>query len=252
MVARTDYSLGFIFALMIHVIALFFLGMTPTFTTDTLPDVQPPVDTMTLSLVENLLSDNSASKIADADQRPPLDTHVEIFRVSQPIPAHPIFADLSRDLMTSPKHTLPDYVPPPPTIVIQTPSALPDKTIIPTLPPVLSSQETLDPSSRSSDSAGGLLQGTLIAPTTKGQAIHPKYPMTSRRRGEHGRVILDVLVSKEGQATTVTFVSSSGFKDLDGAAKDAIMQAKFKPGERNGKAVEAAARMTILFQLNQN
>jgi len=30
------------------------------------------------------------------------------------------------------------------------------------------------------------------------------------------------------------------------------MQAEFKPGERNGKAVEAAARMTILFQLNQN
>jgi protein TonB len=251
MVARTDYSLGFIFALMIHVIALFFLGMAPTFTTDALPDVQPPVDTMTLSLVENLLSDNPSSKIADADPRPPLDTHVEIFRAAQPIPKHPIFADLSRDLIASPKHALPDYVPPPPTIVIPTPSVLPDKTIMPTLSPVFANQETTDPSSQDSDSAGGLLQGTLIAPTTKGQAIHPKYPMTSRRRGEQGRVILDVLVSKEGQATAVTFVSSSGFKDLDCAARDAIMQAKFKPGERNGKAVEAAARMTILFQLNQ-
>ncbi|MEI6646254.1 MAG: energy transducer TonB [bacterium] len=253
MVARTDYSLGFTVALMLHVVALFLLGMAPTFITDRrMTDVQPPADTIALSLVEDLLSDNASSKKIDAELRPPLGTHLEILRVSQSVPEHPLFTDLSSDRNELPIHALPDYVPPSPTIVMQTPSALPDKTIMPTLSPVLSSQETMDPSSQYSDTDGGLLQGTLIAPTTKAQAIHPKYPMTSRRRGEQGRVILDVLVSNKGHATSVTFVSSSGFRDLDVAAKDAIMQAEFKPGERNGKAVEAAARITILFQLNQN
>jgi protein TonB len=65
-------------------------------------------------------------------------------------------------------------------------------------------------------------------------------------------VILDVLVSKEGLATSITLVSSSGFKDLDAAAKEAVKFAKFEPGARNGKPVEASARMTILFKLKQN
>lgn len=249
---RTDYSLGFTFALMIHMIALFLLGMAPTFNTDGLTDVQLPTDTMTLSLVEDLLSDNPSSIKSYTVPRPQPETHLEFLRVPQPISEHPIFAESSSDLMELPKHMLPDYTPPQPTIVAQMPSALPDKTVMPMLSPVLVSQEETDPSSPYSDSASGLQQGALIAPITKDQAIHPKYPMTSRRKGEQGRVILDVLVSKEGQAISVSFVSSSGFKDLDVAAKDAVMQAKFKPGERNGKAVEAAARMTILFQLNQN
>jgi protein TonB len=96
------------------------------------------------------------------------------------------------------------------------------------------------------------LQGALLAPTTKDKTINPKYPMNSRRKGEQGRVVLDVLVSKEGEPTAITLVSSSGFKDLDAAAKEAVLLAKFKPGARNGKPVEASARMTILFQLNQN
>ena len=250
--ARTNYSLGFTFALMIHVIALFLVGLAPTFNANGLTDVQSPADTMTLSLVEDLFSDNPSSNKSDSEPRPQPDTPLEFLRVPQPIPEHPMFADSSSDLIEFPQRTLPDNVPPPPIIVFQTPSALPDKTVMPTLSPVLASQDATDPSPLYSDSTGGNLQGALIAPTTKDQAIRPKYPMTSRRKGEQGRVILDVLVSKDGQATAITLVSTSGFKDLDGAAKDAVMQAKFKPGERNGKAVEAAARMTILFQLNQN
>ena len=251
-VAKTNYSLGFILALMIHGIALFLLGMVVKFNLDKPPEVEPLAEVLTLSLVEEVLSDNASPKIADTAPRPQSDTRMELLRVPQPIPEHPALTDLSSDMIDIPKHPLPDLTPPPPVMNIQTPSVLPDKTLMPTLSTLLSSQDITDPSSLHSDSTGGAQQGALIAPATKDQAIHPKYPMASRRKGEQGRVILDVLVSREGKATSVTIISTSGFKELDAAAKEAVMDAKFKPGERNGKAVEASARMTILFQLNQS
>jgi|GEM_PF-6936365 len=252
MVEKTNYSLGFSFALIIHLIALFVSGMASTFIQDARSELQPQSDMMSLALVEDFLSDNPSPKNADPAPRIQTDTPIEFFRVPQPLHEPALFTDYSTDLIEIPKHTLSDFAPPPPAIVIQPPSALPDKTVMPTLSTLLASQETTDPASLNSDSAGGMLQGALIAPTTTGQAIHPTYPMNARRKGEQGRVILDVLVSKKGKATSVTLVSSSGFKDLDAAARDAVIQATFKPGERNGKTVEASARMTILFQLNQN
>jgi protein TonB len=237
---------------MIHMIALFLLGMVVKFNLDNQPDVEPLAEVLTLTLVEEMLSDNPSPKMADTAPRPQTDTHMELLRVPQPMTEHAPLTDLSSDMIEIPKHPLSDLTPPPPVVNIQTPSALPDKTLMPTLSTLLSSQDITDAASLHSDSTGGVQQGALIAPATKDQAIHPKYPMASRRKGEQGRVILDVLVSKEGKARSVTIISTSGFKELDTAAKEAVMDAKFKPGERNGKAVEASARMTILFQLNQN
>jgi protein TonB len=76
--------------------------------------------------------------------------------------------------------------------------------------------------------------------------------MASRRRGEEGRVIVDVMVSREGKPQRVTLVSSSGFKELDRAAEEAVSTTLFIPGERNGKTVEATARIAIQFQLKPN
>lgn len=250
---KTNYSLAFSFALLIHLIALFILGMaTSTFMQDARSELKPQSDMMSLSLVEDLLSDNPSPKNEDSSPRLQTDTPIEFLRVPQPLPDPSLFADPSSDLIEIPKHTLSDFAPPPPAIVIQQPSALPDKTVMPALSTLLASQETTESASLNSDSAGGMLQGALIAPTTTDHAIKPKYPMHARQKGEQGRVILDVLVSTNGKATSVTLVSSSGFKDLDASARDAVMQATFRPGERNGKTVEASARMTILFQLNQN
>lgn len=251
MVDRTDYSLGFIFALIIHVIALFLLGISSMVKQDEAADLQPQSDMLALSLVEDLLSDNPSPKNADTVPTHPPDSHLELFRAPQPIPETPLFNDRLNDLVEIPKHTLSDYSPPPPAIVIQKPSSLPDKTVIPALSTLLVSQETTDSASLITDSTGGVMQGAISPPTTIDKTINPKYPMNSRRKGEQGRVILDVLVSKEGAARSITLVSSSGFKDLDAAAKEAVILAKFEPGSRNGKPVEASVRMTILFKLNQ-
>ena len=62
-------------------------------------------------------------------------------------------------------------------------------------------------------------------------------------------MILDVTVAADGRAASVSRVSSSGFQELDLAAERAAAQARFKPGTRDGKAVESAARLTLIFRL---
>jgi protein TonB len=65
-------------------------------------------------------------------------------------------------------------------------------------------------------------------------------------------VILDVTVTGDGRAASVSLISSSGFPDLDRAAERAAEQARFKPGTRDGKPVESAARLTLIFRLRDS
>lgn len=91
--------------------------------------------------------------------------------------------------------------------------------------------------------------GRVDAHPSLTRPIKPNYPIGARRRGEEGSVILDVSVGADGRARSVTLVSSSRFPDLDAAAERAAAQARFKPATRNGRPVDAAARITIIFRL---
>lgn len=233
-------------------IALVFIGVAVTFNKPESSELPIPPDSVTLSLVEDLLTDTPSLKNADTAPRPEQDNKLELLRLPNPLLQAPAFVDITSDTVEIPKHPYPDFSPPPPTMIINPPTALPDKPVMPKLATILASPETTDPSSTHSDSTGGMVQGVLIPPTTKDQSVRPKYPMASRRRGEEGRVILDVMVSQEGTPTSITLVSSSGHKELDRAAEEAVLTTLFVPGARNGKTVEASARIVILFQLKQN
>ena len=94
--------------------------------------------------------------------------------------------------------------------------------------------------------------GTLIpARPIRGSVANrdPAYPDAARRRGEQGRVMLRVNVSADGRPVSVTPLQSSGFPRLDDAAVAAVRQWRFEPAERNGKPVEGAADVPILFRL---
>jgi periplasmic protein TonB len=251
-VPQSNYSLSFILALLFHFVALIVLGVTADFTKNIEDSVTTPPDVMTLSLIEEPLTETPIPKSADTAPRPEHDTKLDFLRVPKPLLDVPTLSDLSSEILEIPKQPLPDFKTPPPTVFIPSPTTLPDTLVMPQLTTVLTPQESTDPYSTHSDSTGGTLQGSLTPPTTKDQTIRPKYPMTARRRGEEGRVILDVLVSKDGQAQTITVVASSGYKELDQAAEDALRATRFNPGERNGKPVEASARLVILFQLKAN
>jgi protein TonB len=96
---------------------------------------------------------------------------------------------------------------------------------------------------------GGGSNGRVDAHPSLKRSIKPNYPIGARRRGEEGTIILDVTVTADGRASAVSLVSSCGFPELDSAAERAASEASFKPGLRNGKPVDSAARLTIIFRL---
>jgi protein TonB len=77
----------------------------------------------------------------------------------------------------------------------------------------------------------------------------PSYPALARRRGIEGKVVLDVLVSAEGQALSVEIARSSGFSLLDEAARETIRRWRFRPAMRGGEAIEARATVPVQFSL---
>ena len=77
------------------------------------------------------------------------------------------------------------------------------------------------------------------------------YPIKALQRGEHGTVVLRVLVGADGLPQTIEIEKSSGSHDLDNAARDAVKRWTFQPGTHNGVKQAAWARVPISFDLQQ-
>ncbi len=90
----------------------------------------------------------------------------------------------------------------------------------------------------------------VTAPARTARPPSPTYPLLSRRRGEEGDVVLEVLVLPSGEAAEVTVVRSSGHRRLDRAAARALEEAEYVPARRRGVPVEARRRLTISFRLD--
>ncbi|MEN3351920.1 MAG: periplasmic protein TonB [Betaproteobacteria bacterium] len=77
----------------------------------------------------------------------------------------------------------------------------------------------------------------------------PAYPVASRRNREHGKVLLRVYVSAAGSAERVELGTSSGYRLLDLAAKDAVEKWRFLPARQAGQPVGAWVIVPIVFNL---
>ena len=77
----------------------------------------------------------------------------------------------------------------------------------------------------------------------------PRYPVSARRRGEQGTVLLKVLVTREGGAASVNVEKSSGSSALDQAALDAVKGWRFVPARQGAHPVEAWVLVPIVFRL---
>jgi protein TonB len=77
----------------------------------------------------------------------------------------------------------------------------------------------------------------------------PEYPAHAKRRNMQGTVMLDVLVSRVGEAQAVRIAQTSGFAMLDESAKHAVARWKFVPAKRGGEIVEARVMVPIEFRL---
>lgn len=78
----------------------------------------------------------------------------------------------------------------------------------------------------------------------------PKYPASSRRAGEQGRVLLKVLVSEQGTPEEIELDTSSGSERLDQAAMDAVKKWSFIPAKRSNQPVSAYVLVPVKFSLN--
>lgn len=77
----------------------------------------------------------------------------------------------------------------------------------------------------------------------------PPYPMTARRSGQQGRVVLRVLVTPAGTAGAVEVRDSSGHMRLDEAARDTVRQWRFVPAKRGAQLIPAWVLIPISFRL---
>jgi TonB family protein len=78
----------------------------------------------------------------------------------------------------------------------------------------------------------------------------PQYPDESRRSGEEGNVLVNVLVSDTGCATSYAIASSSGWPALDDAALDWLETVSFKPALTDGKAAAVYVTLPVNFKLD--
>lgn len=105
------------------------------------------------------------------------------------------------------------------------------------------------PPTKSRQTGAGAGSSAPIARDARLNNPEPPYPPESRRRGEEGRVVLKVRVSKEGTAESVEVEQSSGHRRLDMVARKTVSRWRFIPAKQNNTAVPAWTGVTIIFKL---
>ncbi len=163
------------------------------------------------------------------------------------IPSAPLPAVREPDLPVPPvkiKKIAP--TPPKPQITITAPIADP----VPAQPtaPVNSIAPPADSPAPAMSSDGGASNSEPTALAYGTQTRIP-YPQTALRNRAEGKVVLRVLVGTDGEVEQIEIEHSSGSRDLDRAAREAVMKWKFKPGMRGGVAYSSWALVPISFTL---
>ena len=83
------------------------------------------------------------------------------------------------------------------------------------------------------------------------QLTEPAYPVLSRKRGEEGRVVMEVQINAEGGVQQSRIITSSSYETLDRAALKAMGKAVFRPATRNGMPVESERTVAYTFRLEK-
>lgn len=149
-----------------------------------------------------------------------------------PVPIETKIIEETQQQKTEPPPPPPTFQPPPPPFVpppeinIEAPPAPAQSTAITNVTPVRPPEPAPPPRA-----------AVNVLPRVDAAASRePEYPPVSRRLGEQGTVILEVLVDETGRATDAKLVQSSGFPRLDEAALAGVKSSyRFVPGTVDGK-----------------
>lgn len=145
--------------------------------------------------------------------------------------------------------TPPKALVPPPEVVVE-PQVEPEQTIqadvmqdVVPPPAVASSQGEAAPSTDSNST------GTMRTAVFSEGCATPDYPTRAARNGESGTVRLALLVGADGRVTSSRISQSSGSRDLDRAAMQALSLCKFQPAVNNGQAEAGWAQIDYIWKL---
>jgi TonB family protein len=89
----------------------------------------------------------------------------------------------------------------------------------------------------------------VVEPPRLLRAIRPAYPRIARERRRAATVELSVRVDAEGRVLAVESVGPPAGFGFDESAREAALSAQFRPGRRDGVAVEMETRLAIRFLL---
>jgi protein TonB len=90
---------------------------------------------------------------------------------------------------------------------------------------------------------------TAVFADASGCAL-PDYPAAAARRGDAGTTTLALLVGADGRVNSARIDQSSGSRDLDRAAINALSLCKFKPATNNGVAEAGWAKLAFVWKLD--
>ncbi len=76
------------------------------------------------------------------------------------------------------------------------------------------------------------------------------YPARSLRNEETGTTTLSFLVGLDGKVVDSRIEKSSGFKDLDNAARAGLSKCKFKPATVDGKPEQTWSKLQYVWKLD--
>ena len=75
--------------------------------------------------------------------------------------------------------------------------------------------------------------------------VQPVYPAEARRMRVQGSVVIDAMVTEQGQVDELKLVSGDSM--LAEAAMDAVRRWRYTPYSLNGKPISKPTRITISF-----
>lgn len=87
-------------------------------------------------------------------------------------------------------------------------------------------------------------------PVAKFQAA-PQYPFEMRRAGIQGEVLVDFIVTSEGDVRNA-YAAHSTQREFEASAVLAVSKWKFRPGKRGGRSVNTHMQVPVGFTLSEN
>lgn len=91
---------------------------------------------------------------------------------------------------------------------------------------------------------GGNVQASKIT-----QKVTPPYPTAAKAAGIEGSVLLEAVISKEGEPLSLRVMNTQVDPDLARAAVEAVSQWRYQPTLLNGDPVEVITHITVNFTL---